>query len=193
MFGITKTKSSKTFKVLSLSSEPVIQYIPEEADLRNKIFKEFEEKNNVVLPKWEDINVVPWSRKCEFVLLLNDIELNFEYLKRKYKIVIRKGTIYDGASVPYFLSFGQINRISNHTALPSLVHDILYADKFFPRIDSDDIFEGLLRYKKMKGLYIFCFLSILRIFGSKFYKKSKKYLFGFYYITKLFEQPKNDE
>jgi len=168
---ILNTKTSKTFKVLSkFVDEPVTQYIPTDSVQRDHLYKEYEDEG-VILPKYSDINSVGMD-KLDLVVLEEDWSIDIGYIGKIIRITARKGFIYDMASTPVYLQFGRMSKNSQYCAMPALVHDMLYSLNIMPKDNCDDIFEGLLSFKKTPYFYKLAYIAGVRLFGSNSYMES---------------------
>ena len=75
-----------------------------------------------------------------------------------YKITVKAGFDFDGASIPQALWSVYGNPLSGKFRIAALVHDALYASEYFPRELADDIFLDLMKqhevgYIKRKTMY----------------------------------------
>lgn len=172
MFFVTNQKNVKTFKVLTLSNEPVIQYIPIEPDLREKMYKHYAD-SGVILPDYNEFNIYD-VEKIDMMVVEEDFTLEVIYLDFHYKFEIKRGFCFDGASVPTFVQFGRLSKISQYCLLASIIHDLLYGMGYVTKIMCDDFFEGLLRFKDTKEITIFIYVAGLKIGGTKKYIEQRK-------------------
>jgi len=87
--------------------------------------------------------------------LLEDITVD----ANGYEITIKKGFVFDGASIPQFLwSFIGSPFTGNYT-LAALVHDALYRSNSFNRKNADKIFLALMKqdgvsFFKRRSMYL---------------------------------------
>lgn len=164
----TKTKTSKTFKVIDISSSPEFQYIPENKILRERLYAEKLSKYGVVLPDYDHFVRINLEKK-DMLVLDEPFAIIFEYRGRVYRMLCYAGTCWDGSSVPTLLNFGRLSKVSPYSVIASLVHDTLWANKYFGRQSCDDIYEGLLEYLKCPPFIVWCYMFGLRAFGKKIF------------------------
>ena len=62
-----------------------------------------------------------------------------------YRIKVKKGFDFDGASIPKALWSVYGNPLSGNFRIAALVHDVLYASETFPRELADAIFLDLMK------------------------------------------------
>ena len=66
-----------------------------------------------------------------------------------YKITVKAGFDFDGASIPQALWGVYGNPLSGKFRIAALVHDALYASEYFPRELADAIFLDLMKQHKV--------------------------------------------
>ena len=96
------------------------------------------------------VNIV----KEDVFILLEDVVVE----SLGYKITVKKGFDFDGASIPQALWSLYGNPLSGKFRIAALVHDALYASEYFPRELADAIFLDLMKqhgvgYIKQQTMY----------------------------------------
>ena len=96
------------------------------------------------------VNIV----KEDVFILLEDVVVE----SLGYKITVKKGFDFDGASIPQALWSLYGNPLSGKFRIAALVHDALYASEYFPRELADAIFLDLMKqhgvgYIKRQTMY----------------------------------------
>lgn len=96
------------------------------------------------------VNIV----KEDVFILLEDVVVE----SLGYKITVKKGFDFDGASIPQALWSVYGNPLSGKFRIAALVHDALYASEYFPRELADAIFLDLMKqhgvgYIKLQTMY----------------------------------------
>ena len=92
-----------------------------------------------------------------------------------YRIKVKKGFDFDGASIPKALWSVYGNPLSGNFRIAALVHDVLYASQKVSKQISDKIFLDIMKqsnvgYIKRTSMYL-----AVKIFGGKDWKKANKY------------------
>ena len=92
-----------------------------------------------------------------------------------YRIKVKKGFDFDGASIPKALWSVYGNPLSGNFRIAALVHDGLYASQKVSKGISDKIFLDIMKqsnvgYIKRTSMYL-----AVKIFGGKDWKKANKY------------------
>ena len=92
--------------------------------------------------------------KEDVFILLEDVMVE----SLDYKITVKKGFDFDGASIPQSLWSVYGNPLSGKFRIAALVHDALYASAELPREVADAIFLDLMKqhevgYVKRKTMY----------------------------------------
>ena len=83
------------------------------------------------------VNIV----KEDVFILLEDVVVE----SLGYKITVKAGFDFDGASIPQALWSVYGNPLSGKFRIAALVHDALYASEYFPRELADAIFLDLMK------------------------------------------------
>ena len=97
--------------------------------------------------------------------LVNDLS----YEEKEYELIIKKGFVFDGASIPRILwttlgcPFGEL-----YTA-PACVHDALYSTTVFERKECDKIFHRAMRAKGVDDFTAKEMYLAVRAFGEDSY------------------------
>ena len=86
----------------------------------------------------------------------------------KYKILIAKGAIFNGADIPQ--AFWSMIGCPLDFALESLAHDILYRSRVLSRYDSDNVFYELLKQQGVDAVTSRKLYLGVRIGGSEAYE-----------------------
>ena len=92
--------------------------------------------------------------KEDVFILLEDVTVE----ALGYRITVKKGFDFDGASIPQALWSVYGNPLSGKFRIAALVHDALYASEKLPRELADDIFLDLMKqhevgYMKRQTMY----------------------------------------
>ena len=83
--------------------------------------------------------------KEDVFILLEDVVVE----SLGYKITVKTGFDFDGASIPQALWGVYGNPLSGKFRIAALVHDALYASEYFPRELADAIFLNLMKQHKV--------------------------------------------
>ena len=92
--------------------------------------------------------------KEDMFILLEDVTVE----ALGYRIRVKKGFDFDGASIPQALWGVYGNPLSGKFRIAALVHDVLYASETFPRELADAVFLDLMKqhevgYVKRQSMY----------------------------------------
>ena len=161
------TKSSKSFKVISMSEEPIIEFIPTEDNLRKEMYDRYLSQG-ISLPDYNLITA-PDLHKVDLIVLSEDFSITVSYLNNIYTMNVKKGTIWDAASVPVCLEIGRISKISQYCLAASLCHDLLYSHNYLPCQEANDWFEGILKYKDLNIIAVWFYVAGVRVEGPARY------------------------
>ena len=170
MFGITNDRKEKTFKVLSVSGEPVSEFISVKEDERNILYKKYADMG-ITLPDYNLFKTIDDLNIYDVQVLVEDFNIKIEYDTKIYEFTIRKGFCSDGASIPPLLRYDMVSNNSQYSYRASLIHDICYASGILPKKSCDNFFEGILRYDGLSEFWIFIFIAGLAIGGGAKYKE----------------------
>lgn len=107
--------------------------------------------------------------KEDVFILLEDVEV--EVLG--YKIRVKAGFDFDGASIPQALWSVYGNPLSGKYRIAALVHDVLYASEKFPRELADAMFLDLMKQHEVGYLKRYTMYSAVRSVGWYVWKKHK--------------------
>jgi len=88
-------------------------------------------------------------RKEDMKVLESDWWITFEYKKKVYRLTLKRGACWDGASVPTGLVHGNVAKHTQRANIPSIVHDYLFCSRSLSFDDANNIFSGLLRWQGM--------------------------------------------
>lgn len=83
--------------------------------------------------------------KEDVFILLEDVTVNV----LGYRITVKKGFDFDGASIPQALWSVYGNPLTGKYKIAALVHDVLYASQKVSRELADDIFLDLMKQHKV--------------------------------------------
>lgn len=168
---IINRKATKKFKVISCKKEPVIQFISSDKKIRENLYEEFK-RDNIILPEYSRFKRSFFNKK-DLVVLKEDFDIAFKYNEKAYHFVAKKGFCYDATSIPLIISYGRLSKINQYNLIGATFHDAAFALKLFSRVDSDNIFDGLLKFKKMFFITRWFHLLGLRLFGWLVYNKKE--------------------
>ena len=109
--------------------------------------------------------------KEDVFILLEDVEV--EVLG--YKIKVKKGFDFDGASIPKWLWSIYGSPLNGNYVVASLIHDGLYASQKVTKSVSDKIFLDVMKqsnvgYIKRTSMYL-----AVKMFGGKDWKEASEY------------------
>ena len=172
MGWILNTKTSKTFKVLDVSEEPVIEFIPNDDHMRGELYAKYLEQN-IIIPDYNRFTA-PDLEKVDMMLLTEDWFCVVRHVGKYYKLHVKKGCCWDGASIPLTIEYGRLSKVSQYCLTASLAHDLLYAQGYFPAQLCNDWFEGLLKFKKLNRFTRWLYVAGVRVFGPKRYEECRK-------------------
>lgn len=164
-----KDRLDNIFSIESTDGDPIIRYISKMEKYRNKLYEEYA-NSGINLPSYERFDRV-FLKKEDMIVLERDYNIVFTYRDAKYSLKISRGACFDAASVPWMLSYGRLTKVSQYVLMPSLVHDVTYALKYFPKNDCDNIFEGCLRYTGCPKHVIFLYRMGVRVGGGFAYNR----------------------
>ena len=91
-----------------------------------------------------------------------------------YRIKVKKGFDFDGASIPKALWSVYGNPLSGNFRIAALVHDVLYAGEVLDRKVCDDIFLDLMKQYKVSYLRRYTMYWAVRLGGGKVWKEHTK-------------------
>ena len=109
--------------------------------------------------------------KEDVFILLEDVVVE----SLGYKITVKKGFDFDGASIPKWLWSIYGSPLNGNYVVASLIHDGLYASQIVSKNLSDKIFLDIMKqsnvgYIKRTSMYL-----AVKLFGGKAWKKSNEY------------------
>jgi len=105
-----------------------------------------------------------------------EIYKKFQYTNKYYDIIIKKGFITDGATIPRFAWSIVGCPLNGNYVGPSIIHDALYATNLLSRKESDQLFIDLLKEAGVGYIKRKLFYNVLRVFGYTFYNNSDEYI-----------------
>ena len=113
------------------------------------------------------VNIV----KEDVLILLEDVEVE----ALGYKIIVKKGFDFDGASIPKWLWSIYGSPLNGNYVVASLIHDGLYASQKVSKRVSDKIFLDTMKqsnvgYIKRTSMYL-----AVTMFGGKDWKEASEY------------------
>ena len=109
--------------------------------------------------------------KNDVFILLEDVVVE----SLGYKITVKKGFDFDGASIPKWLWSIYGSPLNGNYVVASLIHDGLYASQKVSKKVSDKIFLDIMKqsnvgYIKRTSMYL-----AVKIFGGKDWKEANEY------------------
>ena len=109
--------------------------------------------------------------KNDVFILLEDVVVE----SLGYKITVKKGFDFDGASIPKWLWSIYGSPLNGNYVVASLIHDGLYASQKVSKGISDKIFLDIMKqsnvgYIKRTSMYL-----AVKLFGGKDWKKANEY------------------
>ena len=109
--------------------------------------------------------------KEDVLILLEDVEVE----ALGYKITVKKGFDFDGASIPKWLWSIYGSPLNGNYVVASLIHDGLYASQKVSKSVSDKIFLDVMKqsnvgYIKRTSMYL-----AVKMFGGKDWKEASEY------------------
>ena len=168
-FKFLKKKVPKRFDVVGFDRYPVSQYIPMNKILRDRLYREYD--GSATLPSYGSYEK---HIRPELLMLMQDFRLKFIFGEDSFDMLIKKGTIWDGSSVPSLLEFGKVKRMSQYSLIASLVHDTNFSNAYFSFEEANEIFEGLLYFNEADNFTVFVHMLGLKLFGRSRYNKAAK-------------------
>ena len=109
--------------------------------------------------------------KNDVFILLEDVVVE----SLGYKITVKKGFDFDGASIPKWLWSIYGSPLNGNYVVASLIHDGLYASQKVSKSVSDKIFLDIMKqsnvgYIKRTSMYL-----AVKMFGGKDWKEASEY------------------
>ena len=90
-----------------------------------------------------------------------------------YKITVKKGFDFDGASIPQALWGLYGNPLSGKFRIAALVHDALYASQVLEKSTCDSIFLELMKTHGVGYIKRYSMYNAVKVFGFKAWKSSQ--------------------
>ena len=90
-----------------------------------------------------------------------------------YKITVKKGFDFDGASIPQALWGLYGNPLSGKFRIAALVHDALYASQVLEKSTCDSIFLELMKTHGVGYIKRYSMYNAVKVFGLKAWKSSQ--------------------
>jgi len=158
-------KRVKTFKVITYN-EPVIEYMPVDAKERAETYEKYRKTGNP-LPNYSLFGDAIALEKVDIIIINDELTLDFAYMGKIFKLIVKRGACLDGASIPDFLSVGRISKISQYSLSGATAHDFIFGMKYLDFDHANDVFEGFLRHKNMPSLALTLHMFAVRSFIGK--------------------------
>ena len=119
--------------------------------------------------------------KNDVFILLEDVVVE----SLGYKITVKKGFDFDGASIPKWLWSIYGSPLNGNYVVASLIHDGLYASQKVSKSVSDKIFLDVMKqsnvgYIKRTSMYL-----AVKMFGGKDWKEASEYKDEYTYYVNI--------
>ena len=163
-------KRVKSFSMVNCDPSLTTDFMPIEPNLRKKLYEEYSNRGTK-LPDYSLFSNAKDLDKIDIMCLRDKFDITFRFMGHEFHLEAKAGLCLDFASVPAFLQFDRVSKLSQYSAIPALVHDCLYACKYFERKYCDDVFEALLRWKKVPFIEMGLYVMAVRIGGHKPYER----------------------
>ena len=109
--------------------------------------------------------------KDDVFILLEDVVVE----SLGYKIVVKAGFDFDGASIPKWLWSIYGSPLNGNYVVASLIHDGLYASQIVSKSLSDKIFLDLMKQSKVGYVKRTSMYLAVKMFGGKDWNKANEY------------------
>ena len=109
--------------------------------------------------------------KDDVFILLEDVVVE----SLGYKIVVKAGFDFDGASIPKWLWSIYGSPLNGNYVVASLIHDGLYASQIVSKSLSDKIFLDLMKQSKVGYVKRTSMYLAVKMFGGKDWKEANEY------------------
>ena len=109
--------------------------------------------------------------KNDVFILLEDVVVE----SLGYKITIKKGFDFDGASIPKWLWSIYGSPLNGNYVVASLIHDGLYASQKVSKSVSDKIFLDVMKQSKVGYIKRTSMYLAVKMFGGKDWKEASEY------------------
>ena len=109
--------------------------------------------------------------KEDVFILLEDVVVE----SLGYKITVKKGFDFDGASIPKWLWSIYGSPLNGNYVVASLIHDGLYASQKVSKEISDKIFLDIMKQSKVGYMKRTSMYLAVKMFGGKDWKEASKY------------------
>jgi len=109
------------------------------------------------------------SNRVEIALIGDgkaELLTDFYYENDNIKVIVKKGFIFDGASIPRFFWRVIGHPFSYKVVRAGLVHDILYATEYLNRDAADDLFSEMLDYSGVSAIKEHVMYDVVRVAGG---------------------------
>lgn len=107
--------------------------------------------------------------KEDVFILLEDVVVE----SLVYKITVKKGFDFDGASIPQALWGVYGNPLSGNFRIAALVHDVLYASQVLEKSICDSIFLELMKTHGVGYVKRYSMYNAVKVFGLKAWKSNQ--------------------
>ena len=109
--------------------------------------------------------------KNDVFILLEDVVVE----SLGYKITVKKGFDFDGASIPRWLWSIYGSPLNGNYVVASLIHDGLYASQKVSKSVSDKIFLDVMKQSKVGYIKRTSMYLAVKMFGGKDWKEASEY------------------
>ena len=109
--------------------------------------------------------------KNDVFILLEDVVVE----SLGYKITVKKGFDFDGASIPKWLWSIYGSPLNGNYVVASLIHDGLYASQKVSKSVSDKIFLDVMKQSKVGYIKRTSMYLAVKMFGGKDWKEASEY------------------
>jgi hypothetical protein len=140
-----KKKLLESFDIVLCEDTPNHKFLSGDKDIRSKQIDAYK-KAGIDLFDVYDIPTNVFKNRLDYKIITDDWEIIFNFDNKQYKLSVFIGGITDGASIPIPFRFGSGTPHNQHLDIPSLVHDCLYASKYFTFDESNIIMTALMRW-----------------------------------------------
>lgn len=162
----------RSFEVLACSGEIPSEFISTNKAIRERQYNDFKDEGIILYP-YKDIRRKHLLKR-DLIVFNDEWWIIFRYLDVVYKLTIHKGAIQDGASIPLFARWFNTTAHNQYVSIPAAMHDCFFALHLFLFDDSNNIFSGALRYKKLNKFGIGkLMLGVRSSIGHRSYRNNK--------------------
>jgi len=164
---------SSKIKIHEPIFNPVNCFIPQAGLDRVHLYQKLHAQG-IVPPAYSEFTR-PNLKKVDMMVLLEDNVFRFSLDGQEYKLTIKAGHAWDGASIPVAFVCCNMTKFNQYVLFASLIHDVLFALGFFSFKESNDIFRAILKKKKTPWLTrVFLQVGIRSFVGKHIYNGYRK-------------------